>query len=98
MAKITINEEGLSRNAKVIAKKIDELNQLNSQLESLINQISLKWEGGACDAYVRMMKNYLAQAKSMVKILQEYKKYAESVSMKFSVLDKNAANRINGSW
>lgn len=98
MAKISINTSGLSQNAKDISKRIDELTRLNAQLENLINQISVKWEGEACKAYVAMMQNYLKQAEGMVSVLQEFKKYAESVLDKFDKTDKKSAGRVNGAW
>lgn len=96
MSKIVINTEDLIKNAESIAKKRDELNALNKQLENLIMQMMAKWEGEACKTYINMMQKYLRQAKQMIKVLQEFQKYAENVSTKFSQLDKNSANKING--
>lgn len=95
MSKIDINIDGLKKNADTIAAKKQELQTLNKNLENLIKEINDKWEGEASVSYVNMLNKYLAQAKKMESVLNEFYSYTMNVSNTFQNLDQNAAGNIN---
>jgi WXG100 family type VII secretion target len=95
MSKIDINIDGLKKNADTIAAKKQELQTLNKNLENLIKEINDKWKGDASVSYTNMLNKYLAQAKKMESVLNEFHSYATNVSNTFENLDQNAAGRIN---
>lgn len=98
MAKIKINEEALRANSIALSKKIEELQNLNSRLESLIAAIGDSWDGKASEAYVAQMLGYATKAKEMTAVLTEYKKYVDSAVNKFSAVDAKSASRIRNSF
>ncbi len=91
MSRIVINTEGLKTNVHTIEGRYSELRQLNTEFQSLLNEIEDGWKGNACAAYIRMMTNYLDQARTMERALLELKKYAQEVSTRFTELDNKAA-------
>jgi WXG100 family type VII secretion target len=98
MAKIKINEEALERSSQALQAKINELTNLNSRLDSLIGRIGDSWDGEASQRYISMMLSYSKKAKSMIDVLNEYKKYVDSAVSDFQTRDKDSASRIRNSF
>lgn len=98
MANIKINENMLRSNSKAIEVKIQELNEMNQRLNSVITRIEDSWEGDASIAYVNMMQNYAKQAEEMVTVLNEFKSYVDSAVTKFENMDKSAASKLRNSF
>lgn len=98
MSKISINTDGLKQSSQSISKRQEELQALNSRLESVINAIANSWDGTASEAYIRMMQKYLKQGREMEKVLREFQKYADTALTKFDSKDKQSANKINSSF
>ena len=65
MAKIRVEISSLRENEKSLEKQIASSEQLSRRLESLLNRIEASWEGDASAAYIRVMRQYAAQAASM---------------------------------
>ena len=98
MAKVEVNITALKENESSLEQQITQLEALNSRLEALIGRIESSWEGDASAAYIRVMRNYAAQAANMVNVLNEFKKYVNNAADTFETLDKKAASRIKGSF
>lgn len=98
MSKLIINTDGLIQNANTLAKRLQELQRLNSQLENLIHNIEGSWEGRASKAYVHMMQRYLNQGLQLERVLLEFINYAKSASERFQNSDKSAATKIYSSF
>lgn len=98
MAKIRIDENSLRQNSHALNTRISDLQNLNSRLEELINRIDGSWEGQASESYIATMRKYSEQAKKMINVLNEYKKYIDTAINNFSNVDRNAASRIRGSF
>lgn len=88
----------LRSNSKAIEVKIQELNEMNQRLNSVITRIEDSWEGDASIAYVNMMQNYAKQAEEMVTVLNEFKSYVDSAVTKFENMDKSAASKLRNSF
>ena len=98
MAKIKVAVSSLRENEKKLEKQIASLEQLNSRLESLLNRIEASWEGESSAAYIRVMRQYAAQASSMQTVLTEFKRYVKNAADTFESKDEKAAAWINGSF
>ena len=98
MAKIKINEEALMRSANILESKTNELINLNSRLDSLISRINDSWEGEASQRYISIMLSYASKSKSMIDVLNEYKKYVDSAVTEFREKDRNSATKIRNSF
>lgn len=98
MAKIKVNLEALKGNSTQLADRIRELQGLNTRLETLINRIEASWEGQASATYITQMRRYADQAKKMIGVLTEYKKYVDGAVEAFTNRDRTAASRIRGSF
>ena len=94
MAKIRLDIESLNRSETALAQKIDELNALILRTEALTNRIADSWDGEASEAYVLMIRQYIAKAQKLKEVLVEFKGYVASASDKFSSLDHQCAARI----
>lgn len=98
MAKIKIDVAALRENSRGLELKIQELNVLNKNLDSLISRIESSWEGEASTAYINMMRFYENKANSMVEILTEFKSYIDSAVIKFEDVDNASASNIRNSF
>lgn len=98
MAKIHIEIDSLRSNSTQLEKRIADLQNLNTRLESLISRIEASWEGQASVTYISIMRGYATKTAKMVGVLLEYKKYVDSAIEKFSSVDKSAAARIRSSF
>lgn len=98
MARIKVNLEALKGNSTQLAERIAELQGLNTRLETLINRIEASWEGQASVTYIAQMRRYAQQAKKMINVLTEYKKYVDGAVETFTNRDRTSANRIRGSF
>ena len=98
MAKFKVDISALRTDENSLEKQIQELQELNKRLETLLSRIESSWEGDASTAYIRMMRTYAAQAANMVEILKEFKSYVNKASNTFETFDKNTASRIWNSF
>ncbi len=94
MAEIRIDDSALSGNIQTLSGQIDELEQLNSQLYALLNQIAESWEGEACVQYIASMTTRREKAEQMVEVLNEFKKYMEEALEQFQEEDQSSASKI----
>ena len=98
MAQIRIDVEALRGNSTQIKAKIQELQNLNARLETLLARIEGSWEGQSSTTYIQIMRGYADKAAKMVEVLTEYKNYVDSTVEKFSGVDQSAATRLRGSF
>lgn len=98
MAKIRMDIESLKSNSSKLSSKISELEGLNNRLESLIARIESSWDGQASETYCIKMREHLAKAKDLIKVLTAYKEYVDNAVEKFKSLDHSAGNGIKGAF
>ena len=98
MAKFKVDISALRTDENSLEKQIQEMQELNRRLESLLSRIEESWEGDASAAYIRVMRKYAEQADNMVKVLTEFKSYVNKAATTFESFDKNTASRISGSF
>ena len=93
-----INLDEIINNRNNLKKYIEDLKNLNSRLEQLINKIGDSWQGDASTSYINMMRKYADQARQMEQVLEEFDKYADSAVTRFSKTDEESANSIKNSF
>ena len=98
MAKFKVDISALRTDERQLDKQIQELQELNKRLETLLGRIESSWEGDASTTYIRMMRNYAAQASNMEEVLKEFKSYVNTAAETFEDFDKKTASRIWGSF
>lgn len=95
---IIVDQNILRGASRDIESKIQELIELNNSLDSILMRIGDSWDGSASEAYLNMMRNYANQAKEMIIVLKEFKKYVETTVTNFENTDKSCASRIRGAF
>lgn len=98
MAVIKFDFDALAAQSSEISSKISALDYQYSRLMQLIDRIGASWQGAASEQYVILMKSYAKQILQYKKVLEEFKKYADTARAKFYEKDSNAAGRISGSF
>ena len=97
MASIKIDFSSLEKNASDMNSYITQLQTLNTQLDSLIVQVSESWEGTACEAYIAKMQERSRKAKEMIEVLTAFRTYMTQTVQQFRSEDQNNASRIRNS-
>ena len=98
MAKITVDVEALRSNKSVLDTRIQEIEQYNGELKTLIEQIKSGWSGKSADSYYTMMWMYTKHAEEMKHVLEQFRDYVNTAANKFETMDQNAATRIRNSF
>lgn len=98
MPVIKIDTDLLQASSSQIASKLNELEELNSNLSQMIEMIKDGWEGEYSEKYYGTMKQYLAKANQMKQVFAQLKKYSDDTVSKFDSLDKASASRIRNSF
>lgn len=98
MALIKIDFQGLTACEAQLVSQINDLNNLNDRLESLLLRISDSWEGDASEAYITVMRERQNKAQLMVGVLNEFLEYVRRAKTEFKDQDRGGASRIRGSF
>lgn len=94
MALIKVNIEGLQANKQAISQKINQLQNYNNRLSSILAQIEAGWEGEASEKYAAAMRVYQRKAEQMVSVLYEFQSYMDQAAVRFEQQDKTGGARI----
>ena len=98
MPVIRIDVDALRARANTMEGHIAEYESLNGQMQNLSGNMTASWKGESGAAYSSMMTGYVAQAQSLVQILQKFKTYATDTADKFEAADTECAARIRNSF
>lgn len=98
MANIKINYDGLQQQSASLRNCVQNYDSIISRTNNLIAEIQAGWQGESSVAYTETLMKYLQQAKQMETVIDRFRSISDIVTTRFSDVDNQCAQMINGSF
>lgn len=95
MSLIKIDVEKLNATSKALNVEVKELVDLCRRLDILINSIDDSWDGKSSEVYVKSLKTYYKDTKSIIEIVSRYRRMLDTTASTFDFADQTASAILN---